>query len=172
MSTPLLRGKILIFSHTCLMCPCRAFMNEFFSPPCQKFVFSVFFGIFGSWKITLSAKKGFYIPTFSGEKKHTNIRKGLGRSTLNTCAQHQDLTSQKQRGHFEFCAIKVQKSRLRIVITWFRCRVDFGRLVWLNIGPTQSVLRMFALNFVQTLLGAPGSGSFRKKIDHFFFFLP
>ena len=35
--------------------------------------------------------------------------------------------------------------------------------MWLNIGPKQSVLRIFARNFVQTWLEAPGSGSSRKK---------
>ena len=35
--------------------------------------------------------------------------------------------------------------------------------VRLNIGPTQSVLEVFALNAVQTCLGAPGRGLFRKK---------
>ena len=34
----------------------------------------------------------------------------------------------------------------------------------LTCGPTQSVLRIFARNFVQTCLGAPGSGLSRKNI--------
>ena len=36
-----------------------------------------------------------------------------------------------------------------------------------------AVLRIFARSFVQTCLGAPGSGSFRKKLGHYwviFFF--
>ena len=64
---------------------------------------------------------------------------------------------------------KRAKIRHRLVITWFQCRFDFGRQIWLNIGPTQSVLRIFARNFVQTCPGAPGSGSFRKKNDKYFF---
>ena len=35
------------------------------------------------------------------------------------------------------------------------------------IVPTQSVLRIIALNFVKTCLGAPGSGSFRKNVSFF-----
>ena len=42
----------------------------------------------------------------------------------------------------------------------------------LILVPTQSVLRIFAGNFVQTYLGATGSGSFRKKMLIIFFFLP
>ena len=65
-------------------------------------------------------------PTFSaGEKK--NIREGLGRGTLNTCAKLQGLISQKRRGHLDFSAVNVQKSRLRLVIAWFQRRLDFGR---------------------------------------------
>ena len=48
--------------------------------------------------------------------------------------------------------------------TWFQCRFDFGRQWSLNVGPTQSVLRIFARNFVQTCLGVvPGSGSLKKN---------
>ena len=39
--------------------------------------------------------------------------------------------------------------------------------VQVNIGPTQSVLRTFARNFVQTCLGEPESGSFRFTIIYF-----
>ena len=57
----------------------------------------------------------------------------------------------------------MQKSRLGIVITWFQGIFEYEHWIWLNIGPTQSVLRFFARNFVQTCLGAPGSGWSRKK---------
>ena len=87
----------------------------FFPPPPDLWGF-VFFGIF--WVIR--------DPTFSaGEKK--NIREGLGRGTLNTCAKLQGLISQKRRGHLDFSAVNVQKSRLRLVIAWFQRRLDFGR---------------------------------------------
>ena len=52
----------------------------------------------------------------------------------------------------------MQKPPLRIAMTWFQCRLDFGRQILLNIGLAQSVLRIFALTFVQTSLGAPGNG--------------
>ena len=39
------------------------------------------------------------------------------------------------------------------------------------MDPTQSVLRLFARNFAQTCLGAPGSVSFRKKHGDFFIFI-
>ena len=54
------------------------------------------------------------------------------------------------------------------MITWFQCTSDLGRHVWLNIGPTQSVLRIFVRNIVETCLGVPGSGSFRKKWEKTF----
>ena len=57
----------------------------------------------------------------------------------------------------------MQLLRLRVVITWLQCRFDFGRYIWLNISPTQSVLRIFARNFVQACLGVPESDSFRKN---------
>ena len=47
--------------------------------------------------------------------------------------------------------------------------IRFWSLIWLNIGPTQSVLRIFARNFVQTCLGAPASGLSKKKNGSFFF---
>ena len=40
--------------------------------------------------------------------------------------------------------------------------------LWVNVGPTQSVLRIFARNFVQTCLETPGRGWSRKKLGHFF----
>ena len=50
-------------------------------------------------------------------------------------------------------------------LTWFQCGFGLGRNLLLNIGPTRlrAVLPIFALTSVQTCLGAPGRGSFRKK---------
>ena len=35
--------------------------------------------------------------------------------------------SQKWHGRLDLCALNVPKLRLRILITWFQCRFDFGR---------------------------------------------
>ena len=63
---------------------------------------------------------------------------------------------------------KVQKSRLRLVITWLCVDSILGVKYYLipgtpEYGPTQSVVQIFELNFVQICLGAPGSCSFRKQ---------
>ena len=74
--------------------------------------------------------------------------------------------SQKRRGHLDFCALNVQKSRFPLVILrllGFSVDSILGVKRDLNSGPTQSALRTFARNLVQTSIGAPGSGSSRKK---------
>ena len=88
----------------------------------------------------------------------------FGRGIQNTCKISGSYYSSKKRlDILDLCAVNMQKLRLRIVITWFQCRFDFGHYIRLNIGPAQSV-RIFARNFVRACLGAPGSGSFRKKM--------
>ena len=61
----------------------------------------------------------------------------------------------------------MQKPPLRIAMTWFQCRLDFGRQILLNIGLAQSVLRIFALNYVEACLGAPGNGKRLTLVDLF-----
>ena len=71
--------------------------------------------------------------------------------------------SQKRRGHFDFCAVKCKNHRLASFLPCF-----FVHKFDIDLGPTQSVLRIFARNSVQTCLGAPGRGSSRKKMGNFF----
>ena len=137
-----------IFLHTCSTCPCRT-VNErflFLFFPRQIVVFFRFLGYLGL--------SGF--PHLRLLKKN---RYWFARGILTS-----ESIPQKRRGHLDLCAVNLQKLRLRIESTWFHCRLDFGRYTWLDIGPTQSVLRIFAQNFVQTCLGAPGNGSFWKKM--------
>ena len=39
----------------------------------------------------------------------------------------QGIISPKRRGHLDVRAVNVQRSRLRLVITWCKCRSDFQR---------------------------------------------
>ena len=105
-------------------------------------------------------------PTFPGKPTNKVPGKGLGRGTSKTFANFRVYLSKTART-FGLLYSKRAKSRFRLVITWFQCRFDFGRQLRLNTGPSQSVLRIFARNFVKTCLGVPGSGSFRKKADFF-----
>ena len=92
------------------------------------------------------------------QQKHTHIRKGLFRGTINTYAKNSSHLSTTVWTFGLLCG-KVQRSRLRLVITWFQGRFDFR----LNVSPTLSVLLgIFARTFVQICLGVPGSVSFRK----------
>ena len=78
MSTPFLRGWILKFrTRVRIMFPCQI-VNEyiFVSFPRHIFGFCTFWGVLRD-------------PTFPAKK--TNTRKGLGRSTLNTCEKVQGL---------------------------------------------------------------------------------
>ena len=128
----------------------RTNASFFFLPDICVFVFFGYLGPTGSH--------------ISGETKHTHnsltVRQGHIKHVCKISG------SQKWRGHLNLCAVNEQKLRLRIVITWFQCRFDFGRSVRLHVGPTQSVFRMFARNFVPTCFGAPGSGMVRKKMGN------
>ena len=105
------------------------------------------------------------IPHFQRKKKNSH-RKGLGRGTLNTYIFSGSYLLQTAWTFGLLCG-KVQKARLCIVITWFQCIFDFRRWIWRNIGPTQSVLRIFALT-LYTLEHLEAARSEKKDT----FFLP
>ena len=46
--------------------------------------------------------------------------------------------------------------------------INFRRQIWLDVGPTQSDLRIFERFVLQTRLGVPGTGSFRKNENKWF----
>ena len=110
-------------------------------------------------------------PTFSANKnknKKKTFVKRLSKGTLNTCAKFQVLTLKSGVDIWTYV-------RLSAKITAWHCNylvlafIRFWALnLWLNIDPTQSALRFFARNFVQTCLGAPGSGWSGKKSVIFF----
>ena len=73
---------------------------------------------------------GLRVPTFPAKKIKQTIRKGLGGGTLikHVCkilGSIQVYLSKSARTFRLYCG-KVQKSRLRIVIAWFRYRFDFS----------------------------------------------
>ena len=76
--------------------------------------------------------------------------------------------SQNRRGHLDFCTVKYESHDVALQLLGFGVysilgvKIDF-------VGPTQSVLRIFARNFEQSCLGAPGSGWSTKYNGPFFF---
>ena len=84
--------------HTCLMCPCRASNDFFFVPPSDICVVVFLY---------LRLKR----PHIFGEKKKKNIRKRLGKGTLNTC-KFSGSNSQKRRGHLDLRAVKCKNHGL------------------------------------------------------------
>ena len=76
----------------------------------QMFVFLLFFGIFG-------------YPTFPAKKKKAlTVRQGH----IKHCAKSQGLSIKNRVDIWTLVRWTVKKIRLRIVITWFQCRFDFG----------------------------------------------
>ena len=90
--------------HTRLTFPCRTVDKRFSSSVILVLYFFAYLGLEGS---SISSNKN--------KNKNKNIRKKLDRCTLNTCENFRG--SQKRRGHLAFCAVNVQKSRLRLVTT-------------------------------------------------------
>ena len=138
--------------HTCLMCPCRAFDE------CFSFLFFARYLIFCIfWKYL--GLKGPHI--YGRKRKKKNIRKRLV-SDKRVCKVTRS-SSQKRRGHLDFCAVKCKNPRLVSQLHGVRVYSILSDKNWLNIGPTKRVLRFFARNFAQTCLGAPERGCFRQK---------
>ena len=147
------------------MFPCRTVTEFFFCR--QIFGLCFFFRYLGLKGSHIPNEKKKLIPHIQRKKK-TNSQRAWQAHIKHVC-KISGSTSQKRRWHLDFCAVNVQQSRLRQVNTWFQCKFQFGRYIWLKIGPTQSVLGIFAWNYVQTCLGAPGSGSLKKKRPFFSF---
>ena len=101
--------------HTCLMCPCRAFYVCSF--------FRHVFGLLHFWGYL--SLKGSHISSDKREKTHP---KRAQQGDMKHVRKISGCISQKRRGHvFGLLRDKLQKSRLlRIGISWFQCRFDFG----------------------------------------------
>ena len=73
--------------------------------------------------------------------------------------------SKKRREHLGFCAENMSNLSSCLVIAWFQYGISFRREIWLDVGPTQSDLRIFAWKKIQACLWVPAVGSFRRKND-------
>ena len=89
-------------------------------------------------------------PKFPAKKKEVNSWVGAHR----TRAISQGLISKKRRDHLDLSAENMGNLRSYVVITYFQNGINFGRKIWLDIGPAQSDLRIFAYFFLQTCLGS------------------
>ena len=143
------------------MCPCRAFYDHFFV-----FFFLAFFSS-EIWVFVLFEIFGVLrgIPHFQRKKKKHSYRARQGRSR-HVCNNSGSYLS-KTAWTFGLLCGEVQESRLRIVMTWFQCTFDLGRSILFNIGPTQSILRIFAYKQALEHLEAVRSA----KNGRFFFLL-
>ena len=92
-------------------------------------------------------------------KNKQTIRKGGTHQTR--LHFFQGLICQKQRGQFEFCAVKCKNHGFASQLLGFSVDSIFGVRCYLISVLRSQPFEYFALNFVQTCLGAPGSGSFR-----------
>ena len=108
-------------------------------------------------------------PTFPATKEKKHIRNGLSRGTWNTCAKFQGVSLKNGVDmYLDFCAINCKNHGcFASELVGFSVDSILGFKYDGLIVPTQSVLRIIALNFVKTCLGAPGSGSFRKNVSFF-----
>ena len=70
------------------------------------------------------------------------------------CVQKRKVYLPKTALAFGLLCGNVKESRLRIEIPCFQRNFEFGRYIRPNIRPTQSVLRIFSLKFVQACPGA------------------
>ena len=95
----------------------------------MSFFFGQIFGVLYSfWDICVLRD-----PTFPAKKKEKKDPYRVREGHITLVCNFSGFISQKRRGHLEVCAVSMKKSLLRIVITWFQCRFDFGRWIWLTL---------------------------------------
>ena len=84
----------------------------------------------------------------------------LGRGSYNTCENKQNVSPKIGLGIWDFSERSLKNKawpRIHLVSVW----INFGRLKWLDIGPTQSGLLFLRETFYS--LGVPRTSASRKK---------
>ena len=107
MSTPFMSVSPWIL-HTCLMCPCRAFYECFFS-------FFLFFSVRYLGFRIFWGYLGLKRPLIFGERKKKKHRQRLANGTLNTCAKFQGLTLKSGLEIWTFVWLSAK------ITPWHRC---------------------------------------------------
>ena len=126
----------------------------FFVPPDTCFFFCIYWDIWVLKKSHISSKK---------QNKTQRARQGHSKHERKIPGS----VPQKRRGSLDFGVEYCKNHGYASYLLGFSVDSILG-VTLLNIGPTQSVLRIFEQNIVRTCTGAPGSGSFRKKLVMFF----